>query len=93
MHFHRFLNDTFGECGRPKIGWQIDPFGHSREQASIFASMVIEMRSYLREDLISFRVIRVVYSCIKRCRVSTVSSLAGSTGLIGLNGKPTRKWR
>jgi lysosomal alpha-mannosidase len=35
-----FLRDQFGECGRPKIGWQIDPFGHSREQASIFAQVL-----------------------------------------------------
>ena len=32
-----YLTDLFGECAYPKIGWQIDPFGHSRAQAEIFA--------------------------------------------------------
>lgn len=34
-----FVQKEFGECGRPKIAWQIDPFGHSREQGSIFAQV------------------------------------------------------
>ncbi len=34
---HQFLFDTFGV--RPTIGWQIDPFGHSASQASLFAQM------------------------------------------------------
>jgi lysosomal alpha-mannosidase len=34
-----FLRDQFGECARPKIGWQVDPFGHSREQGSLLAQV------------------------------------------------------
>ncbi|CAF4709512.1 unnamed protein product [Rotaria sp. Silwood1] len=45
-----FLRDKFGECGRPKIGWQIDPFGHSREQASLFAQMGFDGLFFGRAD-------------------------------------------
>nr|XP_054773822.1 lysosomal alpha-mannosidase-like isoform X1 [Lytechinus pictus] len=35
----RFLLNTFGKCGIPRVAWHIDPFGHSKEQASLFAQM------------------------------------------------------
>ncbi|KAF2883456.1 hypothetical protein ILUMI_22698 [Ignelater luminosus] len=46
----RTINDTLGECGRPKIGWQIDPFGHTREMASIFAQLGYDGVLFARLD-------------------------------------------
>uniref|UniRef100_A0A8C2SVI8 Lysosomal alpha-mannosidase n=1 Tax=Coturnix japonica TaxID=93934 RepID=A0A8C2SVI8_COTJA len=35
----RFLREALGPCGIPRVAWQIDPFGHSRQMAAIFAQM------------------------------------------------------
>lgn len=44
----KFLNETFGSCGRPKVGWQIDPFGHTNEQASVFAQLGFDGMFFMR---------------------------------------------
>jgi lysosomal alpha-mannosidase len=46
----RFLEDTLGPCGRPRVGWQIDTFGHSREQASISAKLGFDSLFFMRMD-------------------------------------------
>ena len=33
---HRFLAETFNAT--PRVGWQLDPFGHSATQASLFGA-------------------------------------------------------
>lgn len=44
------INDTLGTCGRPKIGWQIDPFGHSSGMATIFSQLGYEAVIFARLD-------------------------------------------
>ncbi|XP_073823591.1 lysosomal alpha-mannosidase-like [Musca autumnalis] len=46
------LVDTFGACARPRVGWQIDPFGHSREMASLFAQMGFDGEFFARMDYV-----------------------------------------
>ncbi|KAJ8939541.1 hypothetical protein NQ314_011108 [Rhamnusium bicolor] len=46
----RFIEDTLGKCARPRIGWQIDPFGHSREQASLLSQFGMDGVFFARVD-------------------------------------------
>lgn len=50
MRIYRKLDDILGKCARPKIGWQIDPFGHSRETPSLFSQFGFDGLFFARLD-------------------------------------------
>ncbi|CAG2107047.1 unnamed protein product [Medioppia subpectinata] len=47
---HRRLQDMIGPCVVPTIGWQIDPFGHSRESAHLSAMFGFDGLFFARLD-------------------------------------------
>uniref|UniRef100_A0A1A9W6T5 Alpha-mannosidase n=1 Tax=Glossina brevipalpis TaxID=37001 RepID=A0A1A9W6T5_9MUSC len=46
----QFLSETFDKCARPRVGWQIDAFGHSQEFASILTQMGYDGQFFARVD-------------------------------------------
>ncbi|KAF7233994.1 hypothetical protein EG68_06920 [Paragonimus skrjabini miyazakii] len=47
---HDLLKRLFGECGIPRVSWQIDPFGHARDHAEIFRDSGLDAVFFQRMD-------------------------------------------
>ena len=47
---HEWLAREFGDYARPKIGWHIDPFGHSNGNPRLFAEMGFDAWFFARID-------------------------------------------
>jgi lysosomal alpha-mannosidase len=49
MYGHDFIMEEFGV--KPRVGWAIDPFGHSNLNARIFSDMGLDAWFFARMDL------------------------------------------
>lgn len=47
---HIFLAETFGEGAVPRVGWQVDPFGHSSTQAALSVLYAFDAQFFGRAD-------------------------------------------
>ncbi len=73
------MEENFGADARPRVAWHIDPFGHSSEQAAIFA-MVRERLTCMPSHFVDVRLVvcaRVNYyfDSLGRCLLTTYLSL------------------
>lgn len=50
-----YLVKEFGECGKPRVAWQIDPFGHSKGLAEIYHDMGFEALFLGRIDYMDYQ--------------------------------------
>ncbi|CAI8011181.1 Lysosomal alpha-mannosidase [Geodia barretti] len=46
----RFVEENFGPSARPRVGWHIDPFGHSSQMASIHSQLGMDGFFFARID-------------------------------------------
>lgn len=49
---HRYIKDEFGQT--PRVGWQIDPFGHSAVQAYLLGAEVCLLIFMIPEQFYRF---------------------------------------
>ena len=47
---HEWIDANFGDYAKPKVGWHIDPFGHSNTNPRLFAEMGFDSWFFARID-------------------------------------------